>query len=408
MQGILGLLDTKETWEEFLGYKLSNRYLSRKEKSEVSSYVEEKRYLSVSAGFPEKPYLLDLPMRRDINKSGTSRKRTVFTFSDDENMYLKALGYLLYRYDGKLSPRCYSFRRSVSARDAIFDILSQKDRDSLYCFKADISNYFNSIPAASLVEVLKEVITDDPDLLHFLSVILLSGKSTLPDGSISLLPRGAMAGTPVSPFFANVYLLSMDRYFEEIGASYFRYSDDILIFAKTREELDARISDFYRHIEGKGLSVNPKKVSISSPGEAWEFLGFCYKDGQVDISEVTKNKLKGKIRRKAKALLRWKTKTGAEYERAARALIRTFNKKLYNEENDDLFTWCRWFFPVITTDESLREIDQYLLEYVRYLYSGRHYKGNFKITYDDIKKMGYRSLVHEYYTSRMSGKKEDS
>ncbi|HAU51565.1 MAG TPA: hypothetical protein DCW43_07350, partial [Clostridiales bacterium] len=170
MQGILGLLDTKETWEEFLGYKLSNRYLSRKEKSEVSSYVEEKRYLSVSAGFPEKPYLLDLPMRRDINKSGTSRKRTVFTFSDDENMYLKALGYLLYRYDGKLSPRCYSFRRSVSARDAIFDILSQKDRDSLYCFKADISNYFNSIPAESLVNVLKEVITDDPDLLHFLSV----------------------------------------------------------------------------------------------------------------------------------------------------------------------------------------------------------------------------------------------
>ena len=200
----------------------------------------------------------------------------------------------------------------------------------------------------------------------------------------------------------------MDRYFEEIGASYFRYSDDILIFAKTREELDARISDFYRHIEEKGLSDNPKKVSVSSPGDAWEFLGFSYKDGQVDISEVTKNKLKGKIRRKAKALLRWKTKTGAEYERAARALIRTFNKKLYNEENDDLFTWCRWFFPVITTDKSLRELDRYLLEYVRYLYSGRHYKGNFRITYDDIKKMGFRSLVHEYYISRDAGESGDS
>ncbi|HBY32958.1 MAG TPA: hypothetical protein DEG74_04245, partial [Clostridiales bacterium] len=166
--------------------------------------------------------------------------------------------------------------------------------------------------------------------------------------------------------------------------------------------------DFYRHIEEKGLSVNPKKVSVSSPGDAWEFLGFSYKDGQVDISEVTKNKLKGKIRRKAKSLLRWKTKTGAEYERAARALIRTFNKKLYNEENDDLFTWCRWFFPVITTDKSLRELDRYLLEYVRYLYSGRHYKGNFRITYDDIKKMGFRSLVHEYYISRDAGESGDS
>ena len=120
----------------------------------------------------------------------------------------------------------------------------------------------------------------------------------------------------------------------------------------------------------------------------------------MDISAVTKNKLKGKIRRKAKALLRWKTKTDASYERAARALIRTFNKKYFNEKNEDLFTWSRWFFPVITTDRSLHELDAYLLEYVRYLNSGRHYKGNYKITYDDIKKMGFRSLVHEYFTSR--------
>ena len=42
----------------------------------------------------------------------------------------------------------------------------------------------------------------------------------------------------------------------------------------------------------------------------------------------------------------------------------------------------------------------YLLEYVRYLDSGRHYKGNYRISYDDIKKMGYRSLKHEYYISR--------
>jgi len=407
MTSALDLLEQQDTWEEFLSYKLSNRYISKKEKEQFTSFVSEKRYCQVASAI-RKNGGLSFPARREINKSGTSKKRTVFTFSDDENIYLKALGYLLYRYDSKLSPRCYSFRRTISARDAIFDILSQKDRDSLYCFKADISNYFNSIPADSLVEVLKEIITDDPKLLSFLSDLLLSGKSTLPDGTVSEEPRGAMAGIPVSPFFANVYLLSMDRYFEEKGVSYFRYSDDILIFSHSREDLDAHITGFYRQIEEKGLSVNPKKVSVSSPGDAWEFLGFSYKDGQVDISEVTKNKLKGKIRRKAKALLRWKTKTGAEYERAARALIRTFNKKLYNEENDDLFTWCRWFFPVITTDKSLRELDQYLLEYVRYLYSGRHYKGNFRITYDDIKKMGFRSLVHEYYISRDAGESGDS
>ena len=103
----------------------------------------------------------------------------------------------------------------------------------------------------------------------------------------------------------------------------------------------------------------------------------------MDISAVTKNKLKGKIRRKAKALLRWKTKTDASYERAARALIRAFNKKYFNEKNDRNPYYI--YQPI---------------KYVRYLNSGRHYKGNYKITYDDIKKMGFRSLVHEYFTSR--------
>ena len=400
MTSILELLTEPSTWEEFLNYKVSNQYLSNKEKEQFTSYVKEARYLPIAKELSFGNYCLGLPERRVINKSGTSKKRIVYTFSEDENMYLKCLGYLLYRYDSRLSDRCYSFRRTRSARNAIFDILSQEDRDSLFCFKADISNYFNSIPEDRLISVLEDLISDDPELLWFFRNLLSFGKSTLPDGSVIVESRGAMAGTPVSPFFANVYLLSMDQYFESIGASYFRYSDDILIFARTREELDARISDFYSHIEEKGLSVNPKKVTISSPGEPWEFLGFCYQDGDVDISAVTKNKLKGKIRRKAKALLRWKTKTDASYERAARALIRTFNKKYFNEKNEDLFTWSRWFFPVITTDRSLHELDAYLLEYVRYLNSGRHYKGNYKITYDDIKKMGFRSLVHEYFTSR--------
>ncbi|MBR3031519.1 MAG: hypothetical protein IKH92_00690, partial [Clostridiales bacterium] len=92
--------------------------------------------------------------------------------------------YLLYRYDSRLSDRCYSFRRSRSARNAIFDILSQEDRDSLFCFKADISNYFNSIPEDRLISVLENLISDDPELLWFFRNLLSFGKSTLPDGSV--------------------------------------------------------------------------------------------------------------------------------------------------------------------------------------------------------------------------------
>lgn len=400
MPGILELLCQPETWQQFLHNKTSNHYLGKKEKALLTAYVEEQRYLPLARKIACGEFDFPLPLRRTINKSGTVKKRVIYTFPEDENFFLKGLTHLLYRYDDRLSSRCYSFRKSRSARNAIFDILAQPDRDQLYCFKADISNYFNSIPEDALVDTLERLIPDDPKLLAFLRSLLLANATMLEDGTVVSEHRGAMAGTPISPFFANVYLLSMDQFFEAQGISYFRYSDDILIFCRTKEELDLAVQAFYEQIEQKGLQINPRKVSISAPGEAWEFLGFRYQNGEVDISDVTKDKLKGKIRRKAHALYRWKTRKDADFTRAAKAMIRTFNKKFYNDMNEDLFTWSRWFFPVITTDRSLQEIDQYLLQYVRYLSSGRHYKGNYKITYSQLKDLGFRSLRHEYYLSR--------
>ncbi|MDE5952451.1 MAG: hypothetical protein K2H12_12855, partial [Acetatifactor sp.] len=61
----------------------------------------------------------------------------------------------------------------------------------------------------------------------------------------------------------------------------------------------------------------------------------------------------------------------------------------------DAFTWSRWFFPLLTTDRGLREIDAYMQEYIRYTVTGRHYKGNYRISYGQLQSWGYVSLVHE-------------
>lgn len=151
------------------------------------------------------------------------------------------------------------------------------------------------------------------------------------------------------------------------------------------------------HIAEKGLAINPDKVTITEPGESWEFLGFCYKQGEIDLSEITKRKLKAKIKRKAHVIYRWRTKKNIAFDRAARTMIRTFNKKFYDDMDENRFTWSRWFFPVLTTDEGLKELDAYMVQYIRYLSSGRHYKGNYRITYEEVKSLGYRSLVNEYY-----------
>ena len=141
-------------------------------------------------------------------------------------------------------------------------------------------------------------------------------------------------------------------------------------------------------------------MSTADPGEPWDFLGFKYKDGGVDLADATVMKMKARIRRKAHALYRWKVRKDADYDRTASAMIRKFNRKFYDVDGESEFTWSRWFFPVLTRDEGLRALDAYLVQYIRYLWSGRHYKGNYAVTYEHIKELGFRSLVHEYYRFR--------
>ncbi len=80
-----------------------------------------------------------------------------------------------------------------------------------------------------------------------------------------------------------------------------------------------------------------------------------------------------------------------------KGLINTFNSKFFEDNDPETLTWSRWFFPVINKTDGLKEIDTYLQQYIRFLSTGRHTKKNYRIRYADLKALGYRSLVHEYY-----------
>ena len=216
-----------------------------------------------------------------------------------------------------------------------------------------------------------------------------------------------MAGIPISPFFANIYMGDIDTYFYENNIEYYRYSDDIILFADTYEELISLKTILYSKINDLKLEINHEKEYITKPGEVWEFLGFSYCNGEIDLSTNSIRKMKQKIKRKSEALRRWQRKKGLPVEKAAIGFINTINNKLYGRNNSNVksddfsdFTWSRWFFPNITTTKGLKIIDDYMQEYIRYTITGRHYKGNYRIKYATLKKLGYRNLVNEYYKSK--------
>lgn len=52
---------------------------------------------------------------------------------------------------------------------------------------------------------------------------------------------------------------------------------------------------------------------------------------------------------------------------------------------------------MITKDDKLREIDNYAIQCIRYLYTGAMNKKKYTLKYEDIQKMGYKSLVNSYW-----------
>ena len=133
------------------------------------------------------------------------------------------------------------------------------------------------------------------------------------------------------------------------------------------------------------------------PGERWTFLGFSYKDGAIDISEISAKKLKGKMKRKSRALLRWKDRKKLSGVKAAKAFVNIFNRRLFDNSVETELTWSLWYFPIINTTKTLKEIDLYSQECIRYIATEKRGKKRFDFRYADIKNLGYKSLVHEYY-----------
>lgn len=391
METLLESLRNKEIWQTFYEDKKERNQLKKKERKELEEFVQEERYLRIAEDLS-----FSYPVRKQLTKLGTNKKRTVYSYTKDEMRVLKLLTYLLYRYDGRISENCYSFRRKMTAKNAFDRIRKIPDIDQRYVLKLDIHDYFNSIDVEQLLAVLREIIDDDLPLYEFLKQLLTQDRCIW-NGELIEEKRGAMAGIPLASFFANVYLMELDRYFEKEEIPYFRYSDDMILFFENEKQLKEQEPVIMEILKKKKLTLNKEKYHLSFPGEKWDFLGFSYHQGQIDLSDVSIRKMQSKIRRKAMKLYRYRKKNGLPYEKVARTMIRSFDYKFYDLTGNNDFTWTRFYFPIITCANGLEKIDGYMLEYLRYLYSGRHYKGNYKIRYETLKKLGYTPLKAEYY-----------
>ncbi len=396
MNSLLYQIENEEVWKEYLEFKRNQVSISEREIKELEEYIQRGKYKKISSEIVQGKYKFSIPEKHLINKINKSKKRVVYNFNEDENMVLKVITYLFSnKYDSKYSYNCYSFRRKYTVKDALKRLASENNKGELYGYKIDVQNYFNSVNIELLLPQLKDFLEDDEILFQFIKSILTQDKVKF-NNEIIKENKGIMAGIPISSFLANIYLQDIDEFFKNENVLYARYSDDIIFFT-TKENVNYYMEKLQEMISKKGLGLNQEKIQFIKPTDKWDFLGFSYQNGVIDISDVAKKKIKGKIKRASRKLRRWMIKNDADSTRAISAVIRKFNRKFYMKENKNELTWQLWYFPVINTTKSLHEIDLYMQECLRYIKTGKYNAKNYNLKYEELKQMGYRPLVGEYY-----------
>ena len=400
-------LADEQTWNEFFSYKQQLGHLSQQHEKELQQFIGEKAYMEVldrvrTKGFP-------LPQKRLISKVNSDKKRVVYTYPTAENYLLKLLTYLLIRrYDRAFAPNLYSFRVRHGVKRAIQFLRGAEDLSAKFVYKVDIHDYFNSVDVELLLPRLQRIMTDETECFRLIADLLTNPHVALPDGQIVHERKGIMAGVPLAAFLANLYLNDLDWHFHRQGILYARYSDDIILFASSAEERNEAIDYLHDYLQAHRLTINEKKEVVTEPSQKWTFLGVSFQNGVFDVSEVSASKLKMKMRRKSRALLRWKARKGVDNDKAARAFVKAFNRKLYDNDAENELTWSRWFFPIINTIRTLTLIDHYMQDCLRYIATEKRTKGRYRFTYEDMKALGYRNLVHEYYRIQKQKINEDN
>jgi len=396
---ILTNLKNKTFWQEVLASYQQKYFLNKAKKLFLEKFFFADKYLVIAEQILNLSYEVSLPTKLKINKiNGT--KKIVYSLNFQDEFLFKVINKILQQnYNYLISPLCYSFQKNKTAKTAFNQILKDKNLKQKFCLRLDIKNFFNSININDFFNSLPPVILNDLPLLKLLQGLYLSNK-VVDEGKIIFEEgKGLMAGTPLAPFFSNIYLKSLDDFFLNNQVNYARYSDDIILFDYEKNILKWK-NYILAYLLKKKLQINAEKTKIIEPAQPWEYLGIQYYNGSLDLSRVAFYKLKAKIRRLTKKYYRWKIKKQISDEKLFFYFIKKLNKKFYGnlQKENNKFCWAKWFFPLLTTSATLKKVDAFVQEKIRFLATGKYSKKNYKkIPYPKMQQLGYLPLTKSFY-----------
>lgn len=369
------------------------------------------RMASLHRSLAEEDFSFRPGVRLDYNLNGKERSFYIYPWKE------RLVDLLLYRLlsgrqEFAFSPNSYAYRLSGGGVDlcqrAIRGALSRVNCHS-YLVKRDISNYFPSIDHSLLLERLAEAV-DEGDYLFRLLESRVRFSYAGPLGPVTA-EQGVPFGTPVACFLSNVYLTPVDRDLCSMrDVRYFRYADDFLAVAPTRDSASAAaaaLDGWFSRLKlsskaTHSLNVRFARTGLSSAdtGEGFPDAGkfrhlgleYCV-DGNVRLSRDKFRKICNIFRRALKRAGSRLRKTKEEDKRLALAVRAAAEAASSVRRNVAIIDY---YLRHVTDEGQLRLLDRWVAEEVLAVALGRgHKKGNFRVCgFGRLRSMGLPSLAH--------------
>ncbi|HET8887623.1 MAG TPA: reverse transcriptase domain-containing protein [Candidatus Angelobacter sp.] len=342
-----------------------------------------------------------------------SKQRTLYVSPWEERivdlMLYRAVNRRLHNW---FSPNSYAYRDFGFSLDHCQSRISSAIRSAsgaIYLIKRDISDYFASVNHRILIGQLAQLIDPADYLVQLLTQRIRFRYQQ--DDQIHTAGVGIPFGSAIACLFANIYLTGMDRRIETVpDISYFRYADDILLLAPSRElaltareALETSLTELKlgmkaSHSIDLALSAAPRPQSQSNdpsfaPAVEFRHLGLLFRaDGTVALSRDKLRKVQNLFRfafRRGRR--RWKKIADPQQKAAALIALaaEAIDKGLRNVAILD------YYLKHVDDHEQLRLLDRWLAEEVLASVFGGHKKGHFRrISFGRLRQMGLPSLVH--------------
>lgn len=276
--------------------------------SDIEAYGVDKYLSEISKHLREKTYKSKVIKRVMIPKVGGGERALGIPCIWDRIVQTACKLVLEPIFESNFKENSYGYRPKRCQHDAVV-YLRAKLVSGWYVLDADIKGFFDNLDHRILLNLLKRRIADGSVLK------LISGwlKCTVYDDKTKTLTKcnkGTPQGGVISPLLSNIYLHTLDAFWELTGiqGELIRFADDFVVVCRERHQaIDAkfRISSFLKRL---GLELHPEKTKIMEmrPGNSFDFLGFRF----VKWINTKSGKLGPYVFPARKVLHRFKTKVG--------------------------------------------------------------------------------------------------